>query len=125
VTLGLIALLLVGIAIAGRGEDADRRAFSVAVVGSLLVTPLLWLHYFVLLFVPIALYRPRLSAVWFVPLLLWLTPVTQPQGNLWRICLALGIAALVTAVTIGERRLSSLDGIGALGPTRPRNSNPA
>ncbi|MGH7342691.1 MAG: hypothetical protein ACREKH_19575, partial [Candidatus Rokuibacteriota bacterium] len=36
----------------------------------LVLTPILWLHYLVLLVVPIALARPRLSALWFVPLAL-------------------------------------------------------
>jgi hypothetical protein len=30
-------------------------------VAALLTTPLLWMHYLLLLFVPIAFYRPRLS----------------------------------------------------------------
>jgi hypothetical protein len=102
VTLGLVAILLLGIAAAARGDDADRRTFCIAVGGALLVTPLLWLHYFALVLVPIALYRPRLSGVWFLPLLFWLTPVTQPQGSVWRICLALAIAALVIVCTVGE-----------------------
>jgi hypothetical protein len=34
------------------------------------MTPILWLHYLVLLVVPIALARPRLSALWFVPVAL-------------------------------------------------------
>ena len=35
-----------------------------------MLTPILWLHYLVLLVVPIALARPRLSALWFAPLAL-------------------------------------------------------
>jgi hypothetical protein len=103
VTLGLMAIVLLGIAAAARGEDADRRTFTIAIAGALLVTPLLWLHYFALLLVPIALYRPRLSGAWFLPLLLWFTPVTQAHGSVWRICLALAVAGLVVACTVGER----------------------
>ena len=39
------------------------------------------MHYLLLLFVPIALYRPRLSGLWFLPLLLWLTPSSNSHGD--------------------------------------------
>jgi len=104
-TFCLAVLLLVGMLAVGRGRDADRRTFVIAVTGALLVTPLLWLHYFALLFVPIALYYPRLSAAWFLPLGFWLTPVTQPQGSTWRISVALMLAAAVVVSTVGNRRL--------------------
>jgi alpha-1,2-mannosyltransferase len=133
VTLGLVAIVLLGIAAAARRDDADRRTFCIAVAGALLVTPLLWLHYFALLLVPIALYRPRLSGAWFLPLLFWLTPVTQPQGSVWRICLALAIFALVIVSTVGERwsgrfyrrvsRLSQGYRPAALRAAHPRSSN--
>ena len=32
------------------------------------MTPIMWLHYLVLLMVPLALTRPRFSALWLVPL---------------------------------------------------------
>jgi hypothetical protein len=92
---------VVGIAFAARGPDGDRRALAIAVVASLLATPLLWLHYLLLLFVPIALYRPRLSGLWFLPLLLWLTPTTHSHGTTWRIALALAVVAVVAVRTVG------------------------
>lgn len=86
---------VVAIWFASRGEDGDRRAFAVAVVASLVATPLLWLHYLLLLFVPIALYRPRLSGIWFLPLLLWVTPTAHSQGTKWQIAVALGVLGVV------------------------------
>ncbi len=50
--------------------DGDRRAFTLALAAAFVLTPILWLHYLVLLVVPIALARPRLSALWFLPLTL-------------------------------------------------------
>jgi len=91
-----------GIFLAARGADGDRRAFAVAALASLVATPLLWLHYLLLLLVPIALYRPRLSGLWFLPLLLWLTPATHSQGVTWRIALALGVLAVVAVSTLCE-----------------------
>jgi len=48
--------------------DRDRRSLTLALAAALVVTPILWLHYLVLLLLPIALARPRLSALWFAPL---------------------------------------------------------
>jgi hypothetical protein len=48
--------------------DGDRRALTLALAAAFVLTPILWLHYLVLLVVPIALARPRLSALWFLPL---------------------------------------------------------
>src|SRR6266700_4101182 len=91
---------ILGIWAAARGADGDRRAFAVAVVASLVTTPLLWMHYLLLLFVPIAFYRPRLSGLWFLPLLLWLTPSSNSHGETWRIVLALAVLAVVAVRTL-------------------------
>jgi len=88
------------IALAARGVGGDRRAFGVAVIVSLLATPLLWMHYLLLLFVPIALYRPRLSGLWFLPWLLWLTPSSNSHGETWRIVLTLVVLAVVAVRTV-------------------------
>jgi len=98
-----VVLSLTGIAAiwaAARGEGGDRRAFAVAIFVSLLATPLLWMHYLLLLFVPIAFYRPRLSGLWFLPLVLWLTPSSNSHGETWRIVLALAVIAVVAARTL-------------------------
>jgi hypothetical protein len=50
------------------GDDGDRRAFGLAVLAALSGTPIVWDHYMVLLFVPIALCSPQFSALWLGPL---------------------------------------------------------
>jgi glycosyl transferase family 87 len=68
------ALALVGlIAFLAPREDGDRRALSAAVIGAVMVSPIVWGHYYVLLALPIALARPRLSPLWFAPLAFWAT----------------------------------------------------
>ena len=63
--------LALGIALLGvaawlaRGRDGHQRAFALAVVACVVATPIVWLHYWALLFVPIAIRWPRLSAAWF------------------------------------------------------------
>ena len=111
----LAAALVAAVVAAGRSADGDRRAFAVAVLGTLVATPVVWMHYYALLFVPIALYRPRLSAVWAVPVVLWLVPSTYSEGVTWRILLGLGSVAVVASCTTG------LDGarLVSRAPVRP------
>jgi hypothetical protein len=51
-----------------RRPGGDRQAFGLAVIAALSGTPIVWEHYMVLLFVPIALASPRFSRLWLVPL---------------------------------------------------------
>lgn len=99
--LGLTVVLAVFAA--ARGPEGERRSLSVAVAGALLATPVLWLHYLVLLFVPIALTRPRLSALWFAPLAFWVTPLAHSDGSVWRTCFALAVVAAIVWRTIAPR----------------------
>jgi hypothetical protein len=110
VSLALVVLLAAAVAFASRGSDGDRRSFAVAIAGALIATPLLWLHYLALLYVPIALYRPRLSGVWLLPLVLWLTPASHANGSAWRIALTLAVVALVVARTVAESKTEWLVG---------------
>jgi hypothetical protein len=87
-----------GILVLAARADDERRTLGLAVLAALILSPVVWLHYFVLLFAPIALLRPRFSAVWLVPSLLWLSPAEGSDGNPWR--LAVGLLALVLAVVV-------------------------
>ena len=49
------------------GPDGDRRAFGLVILAALCATPIVWEHYMVILFVPIALVSPRFSAAWMIP----------------------------------------------------------
>jgi alpha-1,2-mannosyltransferase len=70
----------------------DSYAFSTGVCLALLLTPILWLNFLMLLFVPIALASRRLDVRWALPLALWLAPFQEPaQQPLWRLVIVLGI----------------------------------
>jgi alpha-1,2-mannosyltransferase len=99
----LVGLVVLAVTLAARGRDGDRRSFAIAIVGTLVATPVVWLHYFALLLIPIALYRPRLSALWFAPVALWLTPASHANGSPWKIGIGLAVLALVVARTTAER----------------------
>jgi hypothetical protein len=112
VTVVLSLAGVVAVWFAARGAGGDRRSFAVAVVVSLVASPLVWIHYLLLLYVPIALYRPRLSGIWFVPLLLWATPTTHSHGTTWRIALALFVVAVVAVRTVGASARPALSRAG-------------
>lgn len=87
---------------------ADRRAFGLAVIAGLTASPIVWDHYLVLLFVPVALLSPRLSTLWLLPLagpvLLALSAVVFPSahraalspGNLRGAVITVGLEAVLT-----------------------------
>jgi hypothetical protein len=74
---------------------------------ALVMTPILWLHYLVLLFVPIALVRPRLSALWFAPLALSVFEWRDwyrgwPAGEWDALASVLALVVLVFAASIAR-----------------------
>lgn len=98
------------------GPLGDRRAFGLAVLAALTATPIVWDHYMVLLFVPIALASPRFSLAWLLPaasplleLLLPTSPSTQAFSErslavaiLWLVLEAL--TALILLTTAEQRQ---------------------
>ena len=108
----LAVALAVAVVLAARAPDGDRRGFAAAVLAALVATPLLWLHYLLLLYVPIALYRPRLAPLWFLPVLLWVTPEAHSEGITWRIAVALVVVGVVALRTVA----TGLNGGGARRP---------
>jgi alpha-1,2-mannosyltransferase len=95
-TMGLV--LLACCAIVGRRGD-DRRSLILAVAAALVLSPIVWLHYFVLLLVPIALARRTFSVIWLVPALFWATPYEEHFGDHWRIGVGIAVAALALAAS--------------------------
>lgn len=68
-----LAVAILGLAWrVARRPAGDRRAFALAIIAALAGTPIVWEHYMVLLFVPVALVAPRYSRLWLVPVL---TPI--------------------------------------------------
>ncbi len=76
---------------------ADEAAFGLAMVACILFSPIVWIHYFALLLVPIAVVRPRFGPLWLVPLLYWAGPFGDPTE--WQIVLALGALLCVALET--------------------------
>ena len=96
---GVVIVLIALCVIYGRRGD-DRRSFSFAIVACILASPIVWIHSYALLLAPVALYRPRFSAVWLLPALLWVVSGTPGDGTPWQRALVLGVAAAVFVTSV-------------------------
>lgn len=94
-----VAVVLVAMVCVIAARHCQDSAVLLGVIAlSLLATPVVWRHYFVLLLVPIAIMRPRLSAAWTIPLLTFVCPVTAPA--LWQLLLVIGAMSLLVFVLL-------------------------
>lgn len=85
---------------AGR-RGGDATCFALAVAVTLLATPLIWLHYYALLAVPLALHRPRFGLAWVLPLALWASIAhTDGWPGTWVVLLALALVALLSVPSL-------------------------
>ena len=98
--------VLVLVVLAGR-RGRDRDAFALAILAMLAFTPLLEIHYFAVLLVVVALYRPRFSAAWLAPVFIWGVVEANNGSGLNRVHVAVVVAAtLVLAMSDWRPRLA-------------------
>jgi hypothetical protein len=102
--LALTVAALGAIVAVARRKDGDRRSFVVALGAGLVASPIVWMHYLVLLVVPIALYRPRFGAAWFIPLAYWYLPGQENHGSVRNIVVMLALTAVTLALAIRRER---------------------
>ena len=99
------------LAMALRGRDRD--AFMLAVAASLLVTPIVWLHYFTLLLVPIALASPRLNRLWALPVLFWFGLAADHPQSAVQVALALALVVVIVAAALRTDNPSTIPAAAA------------
>jgi hypothetical protein len=98
----MAAALLALAALVARNErrgplERDVAILTLAFAAALAASPIVWVHYFLLLVVPVALTRPRLSLLWFVPLAYHpLGESAWPGGDAGK----LGLALVTTTILI-------------------------
>ena len=108
-SLSVALLLLAGAVPVARDRRRSERersgaVLSLSIAAALAASPIVWLHYFVLLLVPLALARPRLSMLWLVPLAFrWLADTAWAYGNLRELGAALLLTAIVIAPAVAHR----------------------
>ena len=94
-----VGLAVLGAVVLAARKGDERAAFVLGVAAALLLSPIVWLHYFALLAVVVALARPSLSFVWFVPLAMVVTPGSgQPTPFETAATLAIATATVALAL---------------------------
>ena len=101
-----------------------RRSLGLFVGAALVLSPIVWRHFFALLVVPLALSRPRFDPIWLVPLAFWFVPGTY-NGAPWQTALGLAVGAVTVALAERERSARTLGAVRLSAVTRlGRGSSP-
>ena len=85
------ATIAIGAAVLGLAWR--RRSLGLALAAALVLSPIVWRHFFTLLIVPLALSRPRFDAVWLIPIGLWVGDGTL-NGTPWQNACVLALVTL-------------------------------
>ena len=101
---GLLGVAMIGAAYAQRRHE--HRVFGWCLLAALVFSPVVWSHYYALLYLPIALRSPRLSAIWLVPALLW--PIADPARSTAQIAIFMTLATVACALVMIERPAGAL-----------------
>jgi alpha-1,2-mannosyltransferase len=98
------SVVLVGaVSYAGFVKQRERQALTLAITLMLVASPLVWVHYFALLLIPMALERPRLTWLWALPLLMWLCPPSL-HVHAWQQAVAWGVAGTMFVSVVRTAR---------------------
>jgi hypothetical protein len=89
--------------LSGRREGGDRQSFALTIAAALLLTPLIWLNYFALLVLPLAIARPKLSRAWALTVPFLLLPA-MADGHVRLILVPLGLTAALTWIAAARSR---------------------
>lgn len=100
--LGVVAgLAVLTFAVASARGDS-RNSFALMIAGILLLSPVVWSHYFVVLLVVVGIYAPRFGPIWAAPLVFWISPHVG-NATEWETVLALVGAGTIWFFAVGGR----------------------
>jgi alpha-1,2-mannosyltransferase len=102
VVIVLLAVLAAATLAAAKKRGGDAPAFAIAVVACLVASPIVWLHYFALLIIPVAILSPRLSWLWALPPAGWVFANLNHPAPTWKIISAHAVLAVVVAVAVRQ-----------------------
>lgn len=95
-----LLVLTVSAVLGRRGNSVG--SFALALAAGLCVSPIVWQQYYLLLLVPLAIARPRLSPAWLLLLSFWLAPREGHQGKDLLLAWATTAAVALIAVRQGS-----------------------
>jgi alpha-1,2-mannosyltransferase len=97
---------LAAVVILGRRPGGDVASFAAAIAAALWISPIVWVHYLVLLYIPIAILRPRLSPLWFLPLIFWVLGGQESHDAIPRLLFVLVVLLVWLVAIVRASRLS-------------------
>lgn len=78
-----------------------RQSYALAIAAALALSPIVWLDFYALAAIPLAVARPRLSPIWILPLVTLGLPssgiATEPVWGVGRVLIAFGVVFLVAS----------------------------
>jgi len=92
------ALGVVLLVVAYRRRHSEEAALALVCSGALLLTPILWPNYLLVMLVPLAVLRPRFGVIWLLPAVLIGQAVIDP--SVLELAVFLGILAVLTVPTL-------------------------
>lgn len=92
----MLAFVVAGAAVYAAHRGQEVGALALTILLCFLATPIVQIHYFALLLLPLALAVPRLRAVWALPLVYWLCA----DGSVWQASVALMVTIAIVAVCL-------------------------
>jgi hypothetical protein len=103
-----------------------RASFGLSVAAALVLSPIVWLDYYAVAAIPLAVVRPRLSVAWLAPIATWgLLSAGLGAGNGWGSARVLVVFAIVFAAILrGERDADAGHRRAAATATRSRRIAP-
>ena len=104
--LAITVAIAVAFAVVRAAHGSDQGWFAAAITRGLLVSPILWSHYLVLLLIPLAISHPRFDWVWLLAGTAFvLSPIEPARG--WQIALVLVIVGTIAVMSGSGARLKS------------------
>lgn len=91
----IVALVAAGACVWAGRRRGDLAALTLAIALMWLASPVLWMHYFALILVPLAIVRPRLDRAWALPIVLIACGSRSTQA--WQIVLVMAIIGVMVA----------------------------
>jgi hypothetical protein len=108
---GVVGIALLVLAVhRGRRKDSVS-ALTFAVLACLALSPVVWLHYLTLLIAPLGLARPRFSALWLLPIVLWVSPRSENGEGLEPFLPMVVVVVLVGMLVAGARTRSDREAV--------------
>jgi glycosyl transferase family 87 len=103
------ATVLAAAVVLARREGLERTSFALTVAAMLLLSPVVWLNYFLVLLVPLGIAHPRLDRAWALTVpFLFLPGMADGRPVVNLVALALGAAITWSAASPGQTRVTKV-----------------